>query len=195
MLAYPIKQLDSKPVADGACAIVVASEEAAKKLTDKPVWITGLGNCYDAHYLGDRELSQSQSLSAASKRAYDMAGIKNPRKEIDLAEISDEYSYQELLWAEGLGLCDAGKGGELIESGITEMGGKLPVNTSGGLLSGLPSGVAGMAQTAEAFLQLQGNAGARQVNGAKTALVQGTTGPSGQSQCVIILNRPKGGVL
>ena len=57
MLAYPIKQLDSKPVADGACAIVVASEEAAKKLTDKPVWITGLGNCYDAHYLGDRELS------------------------------------------------------------------------------------------------------------------------------------------
>ena len=92
-----------------------------------------------------------------------------------------------MLWAEGLGLCDAGKGGEIIESGITEMGGKLPVNTSGGLLSGLPSGVAGMAQTAEAFLQLQGNAGARQVNGAKTALVQGTTGPCGQSQCGIIL--------
>ena len=195
MLAYPIKRLDSKPVADGACAIVVASEEQAKKLTDKPVWITGLGNCYDAHYLGDRELSQSKSLFVASKRAYDMAGIKNPRKEIDLAEISDEYSYQELLWAEGLGLCDAGKGGELIDSGITEMGGKLPVNTAGGLLAGLPSGVAGMAQTAEAFLQLQGNAGTRQVDGVRTALVQGTTGPAGQSQCVIILNRHKGGVL
>jgi acetyl-CoA C-acetyltransferase len=174
---------------------VVASEEAAKQLTDKPIWIMGLGNCYDSHYLGDRELSQSQSLYAASQRAYDMAGIKNPRKEIDLAEISDEYSYQELLWAEGLGLCDLGKGGELIESGITELGGRLPVNTSGGLLSGLPSGVAGMAQTAEAFLQLQGKAGARQVDGASTALVQGTTGPSGQSQCVIILNRPKGGIL
>ena len=195
MLAYPIKQLDSKPVADGACAIVIASEDAAKKLTDKPVWITGLGSCYDAHYLGDRELSRSEALSLAARRAYDMAGIKNPRKEIDLAEISDEYSYQELLWAEGLGLCDEGKGGELIKSGITEMGGKLPVNTSGGLLSGLPSGVAGMAQTAEAFLQLQGKAGARQVDGAKTALVQGTTGPCGQSHCVIILNQRKGEIL
>jgi acetyl-CoA C-acetyltransferase len=195
MLAYPIKQLDAKPVADGACAIVVASEEAVKKLTDNPVWITGLGNCYDAHYPGDRELSRSEALSLASKKAYSMAGINNPRKEINLAEIADEYSYQELLWAEGLGLCDEGKGGELIESGSTEIGGKLPVNTAGGLLAGLPSGVAGMAQTAEAFLQLQGKAGARQVDGAKTALVQGTTGPCGQSHCVIILDRRKGEIL
>jgi acetyl-CoA C-acetyltransferase len=195
MLSYPIKQLDSKPVADGACALVVASEDAAKKLTDKPVWITGLGNCYDAHYLGDRELSKSEALELAAKKAYKMAGIKNPRKEINIAEISDEYSYQELLWAEGLGLCDEGKGGEMIAGGMTEINGKLPVNTAGGLLSGLPSGVAGMAQTAEAFLQLQGNAGARQVNGAQTALVQGVTGPCGQSHCVIILNRRKGEIL
>jgi acetyl-CoA C-acetyltransferase len=195
MLAYPIKQLDTKPVADGACALVVASEEAAKKLSDKPIWITGLGNCYDAHYLGDRELSKSEALELAAKKAYKMASIKNPRKEINVAEICDEYSYQELLWAEGLGLCDEGKGGEMIASGMTEIGGQLPVNTAGGLLAGLPSGVAGMAQTAEAFLQLQGSAGARQVNGAQTALVQGVTGPCGQSHCVIILNRRKGEIL
>lgn len=189
MIAYPIKLLDAKPVADGACAMIVASAEKARKLTDNPVWITGLGNCYDAHYLGDRDLAECESLHVASKRAYDMAGIANPRQEIDLAEICDEYSYQELLWAEGLGLCDEGKGAEWIKSGITEMGGELPINTSGGLLSGLPSGVAGVAQAAEAFLQLQGNAGPRQVDGARTALVQGTTGPCGQSHCVIILNR------
>jgi acetyl-CoA C-acetyltransferase len=188
MIAYPIKRLDSKPVTDGACAMIVASEEKAKKLTNKPVLITGLGNCYDAHYLGDRDLVKCESLQVASERAYGMAGITNPRKEIDLAEICDEYSYQELLWAEGLSLCDEGKGGELIESGVTEMGGELPVNTAGGLLSGLPSGVAGMAQVAEGFLQLQGNAGIRQIDGAKLALVQGTTGPCGQSHCVMILS-------
>ena len=189
MLAYPIKLLDAKAVADGACGLIMASEEKAKRITDKLVWVLGLGNCYDAHYLGDRDLADCAALTLASRRAYNMAGIANPRKEIDLAEICDEYSYQELLWAEGLGLCDEGKGGELIESGATEMAGELPVNTAGGLLSGLPSGVAGMAQVAEAFLQLQGNAGTRQVDAARTALVQGTTGPCGQSHCVIILSR------
>jgi acetyl-CoA C-acetyltransferase len=188
VIADPIKVLDTKPVSDGACAMILAKEEKAKKLTDRPIWITGIGNCYDAHYLGDRDLADCESLVNAAQRAYKMAGITDARREIDVAEIADEYSYQELLWSEGLGFCDRGKGGELIDSGATEMSGDLPINPSGGLLSGVPSGVAGMSRVSEAFLQLRGEAGNRQIEGAKTGLAQGVTGACGQSQCVIILS-------
>ncbi|MFC2017496.1 thiolase family protein [Chloroflexota bacterium] len=132
MLAYPLRLLNTKPVSDGACAIILAREEKAKRITDKPVWIKGIGSCYDAHYLGDRDLADCLSLVLAAKRAYSMAGIENPRQEIDVAEVCAEYSYQELLWTEGLGFCSQGEGGKLIDAGVTEMGGELPVNPSGG---------------------------------------------------------------
>ena len=118
-----------------------------------------------------------------------MAGIRNPLREIDVAEISEEFTYQELLWTEGLGFCDRGEGGKLVDSGKTRMGGKLPVNPSGGLLSGNPNGVAGMARAAEAVLQLRGQAGKRQVPGAKIALAHGVTGICGQHQAVMILGK------
>lgn len=187
MIAEPIKLLDAKPVSDGACAMILASEEKAKKITNKPVWIKGIGNCYDLHYLGDRDLADCDSLELAAKRAYSMAGIKSPKKDIDVAEIFDEYSYQELLWTEGLGFCDRGKGGELIDRGATQIGGEIPINPSGGLLSGVPSGVAGMSRVAEIFLQLRQGAAARQIDGASTALAHGVTGSCGQAHCVIIL--------
>ncbi|HEY78366.1 MAG TPA: thiolase family protein [Dehalococcoidia bacterium] len=188
MLASPIRVLDSKPpVSDGACAIILASEKAAKKITDKPVWVRGIGNCYDAHYLGDRDLADCDSLALAAQRAYRMAGISDPLKEIDVAEISTEYSYQELLWTEGLGFCGRGEGGHLIDSGATQMKGELPINPSGGILAGNPFQVAGTARVAEAALQLRGEAGRRQIKNAKTALAHGFYGPCGQSQCVIIL--------
>ncbi len=189
VLAYPIRQLDAKPVSDGACAMILVREDRAKRLTDKPVWIKGVGSCYDAFYLGDRELADCDSLAAAAKRAYQMAGITEPLKEIDVAEISAEYSYQELLWSEGLGFCDPGEGGRLIERGVTGMDGELPLNPSGGLLSGCPTHVAGLSRIAEAVLQLRGEAGARQVPGAKTALAHGFVGPCGQLQCVMILGK------
>lgn len=90
---------------------------------------------------------------------------------------------------EGLGLCDHGQGGRLIDSGLTKIGGKIPVNPSGGVLSGNPGMVAGMARVAEAALQLRGEAGERQVEGAKIALAHGTDGPCGQHHCVLILVR------
>jgi acetyl-CoA C-acetyltransferase len=189
MLAYPIKLLDAKPTSDGACALILASEEKSKRITNKPIWIKGMGNCYDAHYLGDRDLADCDSLVEAAKRAYKMAGIDNPRQEIKVAEISDEYSYQELLWLEGLGFCHRGEAGRLIDGGITEMRGELPVNPSGGILSGNPSGVAGMVRVAETVLQLRGEAGARQVADADVALAHGVTGPCGQSHCVIIMGK------
>jgi len=189
MLAYPITMLDAKPVSDGACAVLLASEDRAKKLTDKPVWINGAGNCYDAHSPGDRDLCACESLISASKRAYRMAGIANPRKEVDLIEMSEMFSYQELLWMEGLGLCKQGEGGRLMESGATQIEGHIPVNPSGGLLAGIPVTVAGMSRIAEASLQLRGEAGNRQISGAKIAVAHGTAGVCGQMHCVLVLEK------
>lgn len=186
-LSSPIKRLDTKPISDGACAMILAPEAKAKKLTKKPVWILGASNCYETHYLGDRDLANCDALVKAAKKAYSMADIKNPLKQIDVAEISEEYTYQELLWLEGLGFCGPGEGGKLVDRGVTKMGGKLPVNPSGGVLSGNPVGVAGMTRVAEAVLQLRGEAGDRQVKGAQIALAHGVTGICGQHQGVMIL--------
>lgn len=188
MLADPIRVLEAKPVpVDGAVAMIMTTEEKAKKLTKKPVWVTGVSSCYDYNDLGQRDLAVCNSLTTAAKKAYKMGGINNPSKEFDLAEISEHYAYQELLWSEGLGLCDKGKGGKLIDSGKTEMGGDIPINPSGGVLSGLPVCVAGMQRVVECVLQLRGEAGKRQVPGAKKAVAQGCDGPAGQLQCVITL--------
>ena len=169
--------------------MILVSEKKAKKLSKKPVWILGASNCYEAHYLGDRDLAECEALTKAAKKAYKMAGIKKPWKEIDVAEISEEYSYQELLWMEGLLFCERGEAGKLIDSGKTKLRGKLPVNPSGGMLSGNPNAVSGMVRVAEAVLQLRGKAGDRQVDGAKVALAHGVTGICGQHQAVMILGR------
>jgi len=187
MVASPIRLLDTKPISDGACALIITSEEKAKKLAKKPVWIMGASNCYETHYLGDRELADCDALAKAARKAYGMANIHDPLDQMDLAEISTEYSYQEPLWMEGLGFCGRGEGGQLVDSKTIEMDGQLPVNPSGGVLPGNPNGVAGMARVAEAVLQLRGEAGARQVNGAKVALAHGYTGICGQHQAVMIL--------
>jgi acetyl-CoA C-acetyltransferase len=188
MLADPIRITEAKPVpVDGAVAMIMTTEEKAKKLTDKPVWVTGASSCYDYNDLGQRDLADSNSLVTAAQKAYKMASIKDPLKEFDLAEICEHYSYQELLWSEGLGLCEKGDGGKLIDSGKTEMGGEIPVNPSGGMLSGLPVCVAGMQRVVECVLQLRGEAGDRQVQGAQKAVAQGCDGPAGQLQCVITL--------
>ena len=187
VMAPPLRALDIAPDTDGAVAMILASEKRAKEITDRPVWIKGIGACYDAPYLGDRDLADCMSLERAAAQAYKMAGIKKPRKEISLVELSDEFSYQELLWLEGLGLCDRGEAGRMIDSGVTALKGKLPVNPSGGLLGGVPANVAGLNRVAEAVLQLRGEAAGYQVKNPKIAVAQGHTGICGQHQCVIVL--------
>jgi acetyl-CoA C-acetyltransferase len=134
-------------------------------------------------------LAECPSLAAAAKKAYLMGGVSNPLKEIDVAEVYDAFSYMELLWSEGLGFCGKGEGGKLIDSGTTQMKGELPINPSGGVLSAHAVLVAGLARLAECVLQLRGEAGARQVEGAKTALAHGINGPCGQSHCVFVLGK------
>lgn len=189
MMAYPITAMEVKPICDGAIAIILAKEEKAKRLTNKPIWVTGMGQAYDAHNLGERELSVSLALEEAAKRAYKMAGVTDPRKEFSLVELSEYYAYQELLWSEGLGLCQRGEGGKLTDSGATQIDGKMPVNPSGGLLSGNPRQVAGLTRVLECALQLRGEAGERQVDKASKAVAHGTDGPCGQYQCVVTMEK------
>ena len=187
VLADPIKLLDASPISDGACAIIMAEEDTARERCSKPIWIKGVGHCADAYHLGDRDLADVDALISASERAYRMAGISDPIKEIDVAEIYDAFSYMELMWMEGLGLCKRGEAGTMIDSGVTELGGALPINPSGGVLSAHAVQVAGLARIAESVLQLRGEAGARQVDGARIALAHGIEGACGQGHCVFVL--------
>lgn len=189
VLADPIKLYDSSPVSDGACALILAEESVATARCQKPVWIKGVGVSTDFYHLGDRDLAESEALAAAAKKAYAMAGISAPWKEIDVAEVYDAFSYLELMWMEGLGLVEPGQAGSAIEKGLTQMKGLLPINPSGGVLSSHAILVAGLARIAEAALQLKGEAGARQVDGASTALAHGSIGACGQGHCLFVLGR------
>ncbi|MDO9228551.1 MAG: thiolase family protein [Syntrophales bacterium] len=190
LVASPLRKLDIAPDTDGAVAMILASEKRARKITKNPVWIRGIGACYDAHYLGDRDLADVFALQKAAGQAYRMAGIKNPRRQIDVAEVGDDFSYQELLWMEGLGLCERGGAAKMLEAGATEIKGRLPVNPSGGLLGGVPINVYGLNRVAEAALQVMGQAGDHQVKkDVKIAVAQGHSGFCGQHQCVVVLGK------
>jgi len=174
VMAYPVQRLDISPVSDGACAIVLASEDVARKITDSPVWLDGVGWNLDTAYWTNRDLYFPRYVANAARMAYQMAGIKNPRKEIDFAEPYDPFDYKELHHMEGLLLCRKGESPTLTAEGVTERDGKLPICPSGGLLGvGNPIAAAGLMKICELFWQLRNEAGKRQVGGdPRTAVAQ-----------------------
>lgn len=190
-IADPLKLYDVSPITDGAAAIVISGESFLKEIAGgkaKPVYIKGTAFCSDAYDLGLRDLARSPALVQAAKKAYHMAGIKNPAQDIDLAEIYDAFTYMELMWYEGLGFCGEGKGAAFLKSGATQRNGSLPVNASGGVLSAHAVITAGLIRLIEAALQIRGDAGEHQVSKRiKTALAHGINGPCGQSHCVWVL--------
>jgi len=186
MLADPIRELHYYPVTDWAVAMLLSSEERVSEFTDKPVWIAGFGNCMDTYFPGDKDLTSNFALKRAAERAYRMAGIEDPQRELDLVELNDAVAYQLPLWAEGIGLAEEGKGGRWIEEGGMD---KHHVNLSGGMLNGNPIMLGGLARATEAILQLRGEARERQVAGARKALAHGTTGAAGQHHAVVILEK------
>lgn len=186
LVADPLREKHIYPVTDGAVALILACEDRAKEFTDTPVWISGLGNCYDTFYLGERDLGANYSLGRAACRAYGMAGIKDAKNAFDVVEIADQYAHQLPQYAEGLGLCGDGEGAKWLADGGAD---KAHVNHSGGMLAGNPLMIGGLARVAECALQLRGEAGERQVNGAKRAVAQGATGPAGQLQTVVVLEK------
>ncbi len=174
MMAYPVNRMDISPTSDGAAAIVLASEHVARRITDKPVWIDGVGYALDSAYWANRDLCYPEYVEVAARKAYDMAGIKEPHKEIDIAEPYDPFTYKELHHMEGLMLCGKGEAPQLLADGVTQRDGRMPICPSGGLLGvGNPIAASGIMKTIEIFLQLRGEAGKRQVPGSpRTGLAQ-----------------------
>jgi acetyl-CoA C-acetyltransferase len=184
MLADPIRTLHQYPVTDWAVGMLLCCEERAREFTDTPVFLTGFGSCMDSYFLGDKDMTANFALTHAAKRAYKMAGITNPKTAFDVVEVNDAYAYQLPLWAEGIGLAEAGSGGKWIDANGMD---KHHVNLSGGMLNGNPIMIGGLARALEGILQLRQEAGDRQVAGAKRALAHGTTGAAGQHHAVLIM--------
>jgi acetyl-CoA C-acetyltransferase len=191
MIADPLHKLDCSPISDGCCAIIIANGERSTQYKKDPVWIKGVSFCSDAYLLGDRNLSQVPSLTGAARKAFAMAGITNPANDIDVAELYDAFTYQELMWLEAMGLSADGQAGKDLEAGRFAIGGDLPVNPSGGLLSGHPVIAAGLIRIAEAVKQVRGEAGPYQVNGVQYGVAHGVNGRCGQSHCVWVLGKDK----
>ncbi|MGC8607563.1 MAG: thiolase domain-containing protein [Vulcanisaeta sp.] len=164
MLVWPVQLLDISPVSDGAAAFIVASEDVARRQTDTPVWIDGVGWTLDTTSWTNRDLAFPEYANVAAQMAYRMAGITNPRREIDVAEVYDPFDYKELHHMEGLGLAKKCEAPKLTKEGVTQRDGDLPINPSGGLLGvGNPIAAAGTMKVAEIYWQLAGKAGKRQV--------------------------------
>jgi acetyl-CoA C-acetyltransferase len=188
LVSAPLRLLHCSPVSDGAAAVLLCPLERAKEFTDRPVKIVGSGFATASMALADRnEPAFLDSVSLSAGRAYKMAGVKPSN--IDVMEVHDCFSIAEICCLEALCLVERGKGGEAARSGFSALGGKVPVNTSGGLKSkGHPVGATGVAQAIEIYEQLRGEAGDRQVPDADVGLCQ-NMGGSGASSVVHIFQR------
>jgi acetyl-CoA acetyltransferase len=166
-IAEPLTRLMCAPIGDGAAAAILMSEEKARQYTTKPVWVRA-----STLVSGSDERAAHGGITArAARQAFEMAGV-TPR-DVSVMEVHDASAPAELMLYEELGICGEGEGGRLIDSGATEIGGARPVNTSGGLLAkGHPVGATGVAQLYEIWLQLRGDAGDRQVAGARVGLTE-----------------------
>jgi acetyl-CoA C-acetyltransferase len=190
ILAWPVQRFDVSPVSDGAVAIVLAAEHIAKRLTDKPVWIEGVGWNVDTAHWTNRDLAYPRYVEYAARQAYEMANITEPRKQIHIVEPYDPFDYKALHHLEGLQLADRGKAVELYIDGTAAPSGNMPVCPSGGLLGvGNPIAAAGLMKIAELFWQLRGEAGDRQVAGSPKRGLAQAWGDLMQVGTVVILGR------
>ncbi len=186
-VADPLGLMDCSPVTDGAAAVILCPLDMASKLSkNPPVKIVGSGMGTDTIALHSRDdLTFLNAVATAGEKAYAMAGC-GPR-DIDVAEVHDCFTIAEICVTEALGFFEKGQGGKAAEAGATARDGEFPINTSGGLKSkGHPVGATGVAQVVEVTRQLRGDAGERQIKGAKKGLAQ-TMGGTGGSSVVHIL--------
>jgi acetyl-CoA C-acetyltransferase len=190
-LYEPLRQLHCYPFTDGACALLLASEEKAKELTDRPVWIKGVGDSLDTYY-PERSLARSRSARLAGERAYKMAGISDPANHIDIAEVSAKFAHQEPIICEALGFFPQGSAGDVADRGLADLDGAIPVCPSGGALGAYAFNAAGLVRLAECFRQLIGEAGDAQVVDAKTAVAHGQDGFCMQHNAVMIVSSEEG---
>ena len=187
-ISEPLRLFEYCPISDGAAALLVTSDDRARELDPHPVTIQGAGFvAMSSHLTARADLSRIDSVHDAAERAYREAGVSPDA--IDVAELHDMASILEIVESEEVGLFPRGEGWKAAHAGVTRVGGRRPLNTSGGLLSkGHPIGASGVAQAAEVFWQLRGEAGARQVPGARHGLSVSMAG-FGNSASAIIYGR------
>jgi acetyl-CoA C-acetyltransferase len=171
MLWDPIRYDETCPSSDGACALVIGSEQAVESSgISNPAWIHGAVMRSEPTTAAERDQVNPQAGREAAAALWQQAGITDPYREVDCAEIYVPFSWFEPMWLENLGFAAEGEGWKVTESGATALDGDLPVNMSGGVLSSNPIGASGMLRFAEAALQVMGEAGEHQVDGARRAL-------------------------
>jgi len=170
MLWEPIHFLESCPSSDGACAMVLTNEAGAKKASKPAAWVLATAMRSELGQFPGRDPVRPQAGVECAHMLYDAAGITDPRKQIDVAEIYVPFSWYEPMWLEGHDIAGPGEGWKMTDSGATQISGDFPVNASGGVLSSNPIGASGMIRFAEAALQVRGEASEHQVEGATVGL-------------------------
>jgi len=189
----PLHQLDISQDLDGAIVVLLASEEKARELNREPIWIKGIGWATDTPNLDSRisGWGTAEYAKLSARKAYQMAGIQCPRKEISLAEIDDTFSYKELQHLESLSICSPGEAGSQLEQGAFSNKGDFPVNLSGGNLGvGYLHEANGLQKLLEIVLQLRGEAGKRQLKDAHTGLAFSWRGiPTATGVTAVLSNR------
>ncbi len=170
MLWDPLRYLEACPSSDGAAAMVLAAEDAVVGGEYPPAWIHGMAMRSEPTMFAGRDQINPQAGRDCSADVYRQAGITDPRSEIDMAEVYVPFSWYEPMWLENLGFCELGDGWKLTEAGATALDGDIPWNASGGVLSSNPIGASGMLRFLEAAMQVRGQAGEHQVDGARRAL-------------------------
>ena len=170
MLWEPLRFHEVCPSSDGACAMVLTSEAGGDDAPHPPAWVWATAMRSEPTMFAGRDQVNPQAGKDCAQDVWQQAGITNPRKEIDVAEVYVPFSWYEPMWMENLGFCKEGEGWKMTLEGATAFDGDLPINPSGGVMSSNPIGASGMIRFAEAALQVQGRAGDHQVEGAKKAL-------------------------
>ena len=170
MLWAPIRRLESCPASDGAVAMVLTDEAGGRRAAKPPAWVHGTAIRSESGFFPGRDPVSPQAGQDCAADVFRQAGITDPRRELDVIECYVPFSWYEPMWMENLGIAEKNEGWRLTDSGATALDGDIPVNPSGGVLSSNPIGASGMLRFAEAALQVRGQAGEHQVEGAKLAL-------------------------
>jgi acetyl-CoA C-acetyltransferase len=187
-IAWPMRLYDCSPVSDGAAAVILVSEEIAKRFTDRPLYMAGSGQASDGAIHGRPTMTSLSAAKHAANEAYEMAGVKPA--DIKVVEVHDCFTVAEVIATEDLGFFEPGQGWRAVEEGKTARNGIRPINTSGGLKSkGHPVGASGVGQVLEIWKQLRGEAGARQLPGDPNLGLTHNVGGTGQTCTVHIFER------
>ncbi len=162
IVSYPLRFGHTCPTSDGSTCMVMCTAEKAAKITDKVAWVNGLANCASDPTTGNllegllTDPAEQMPAKIASKKAYEMAGITDPKKELDMAELYDGFAHQSMMWSERIGLFDDGAAPEMLDKGVMNLDGEMPINPSGGTLCTNAIGASAMNRVSECALQIMG---------------------------------------